>query len=289
MTNDIVKLTPDVEEQIRQMDNDTLSLFARKKASAILQRVSELSAKIEAAKEASKGAKGVKTGFLKFGNTKKKVDLTADALDKTNEAMANIAEIQHETILFTCISARFARAMCEAMSLMMANGLKDSNGNLHELDQNTQAFAHHIQSTAEDFARKQIENEAWQNQQDEELERQREKDEEHDLELERQRKKDDEHDRRLEDLDSRIEVMEKNEAHQSEQDEELERQRGKDKEHDLELERQRKKDDEHDSKLSSFEQRIKAMEASAVPAWIKALLFIQTIAIVYLLVKAFVK
>ena len=251
MTNDIVKLTPDVEEQIRQMDNDTLSLFARKKASAILQRVSELSAKIEAAKEASKGAKGVKTGFLKFGNTKKKVDLTADALDKTNEAMANIAEIQHETILFTCISARFARAMCEAMSLMMANGLKDSNGNLHELDQNTQAFAHHIQSTAEDFARKQIENEAWQNQQDEELERQREKDEEHDLELERQR--------------------------------------GKDKEHDLELERQRKKDDEHDSKLSSLEQRIKAMDASAVPAWIKALLFIQTMAIVYLLVKAFVK
>jgi len=139
--------------------------------------------------------------------------------------------------------------------MMMANGLKDSNGNLHELDQNTQAFAQHILSTADDFARKQMQNEVWQNQQDEELERQREKDEEHDLELERQRKKDDEHDRRIEDLDSRIEVMEKNEAHQSEQDEELERQRGKDKEHDLELERQRKKDDEHDSKPGFARER----------------------------------
>ena len=289
MTNDIVKLTPDIEEQIMQMDNDTLSRFAREKASAILHRVSELSAEIDKAKSDSANAQDVKTGLFRFGNTKKKVNLTADALVQTNKAMSDIAEIQREAILFTCISARFARAMCEAMSMMMANGLKDSNGNLHELDQNTQAFAQHILSTADDFARKQMQNEVWQNQQDEELERQREKDEEHDLELERQRKKDDEHDRRIEDLDSRIEVMEKNEAHQSEQDEELERQRGKDKEHDLELERQRKKDDEHDSKLSSLEQRIKAMEASAVPAWIKALLSLQTIAIVYLLFKAFVK
>ena len=158
-------------ERISKLDNNALTKFAKEKAALILTRVSELSDRIDEAKSAAKAAKRIKTGLLHWGGTRRKADMSADALTRTNEALAELAAVQQESIMFTCISTRFARVMHQTMAKMMANGFRDTNGNLRELDGNSQEFAQHILDAAEDFTRKQAEVELSQQKQSERIDK----------------------------------------------------------------------------------------------------------------------
>jgi len=169
MENSIIRITPEEISHINEMDDNTLTKYAHAKSSQILELVGVLSQKIRDAKELADYAKKIKTGFCHPFGTRKKATITADALTMTNEAVESLSVIQQETIMFTCVSARFARAMHETMSALMASGFRDTNGNLHELDKNTQEFAQHILDAADDFARKQAALDAVQNKLEEQI------------------------------------------------------------------------------------------------------------------------
>jgi len=166
MKNEVFAITQEEMSRIDRMDNDTLSAFARQKASAILGLFQDLSTAIKDAKQKADAAKDVKTGLFHVGGTRKKATMTVDALTDTNMSVATLATIQQETILFVCSSVRFARAMHETMAAMMVRGFQDSNGNVQTLDENTQQFAQHILNAADDFTRKQGIVEARQDAQD---------------------------------------------------------------------------------------------------------------------------
>lgn len=170
MANELT-LTRQEIERISKMDNNALTQFAKEKSAWILTQVCELSNEIEGAISAANEAKEIKTGFLHWGGTRRKADLSADALTRTNKAVDALAKIQQEAIMFTCISTRFAMVMHETMAKMMAEGLRDANGNIRELDGDAQEFAQHILDAADDFTRKQAAVEAAQQKQDERIEK----------------------------------------------------------------------------------------------------------------------
>ncbi len=224
--------------KINKMDERSLKAYAEKKTEFILGEVLKLAEIIKKAKQSAQEAKDIKTGFFRIGKTRKKVDLNSDAIMNTNSAVSKLASIQRETIMFACISTRFARVMVETMSAMMAKGFVNVNGSIRELDENSQDFANAIMDAASDFAKKQgaiertqaIHAESLANistkvdnnssrldklcsiegSHDSELTRQARKDVEHDNELKRQAENDIRHDSELErqaEVDKRLEVM----------------------------------------------------------------------------------
>ncbi len=161
MAGELIRLSSNDIESINNLDIKSLEAFANKKTVEIITVVSELSDKIKKAQALSKEANDIKTGgiknFVLLGSqTRKKGDLTARGLTQTNEAVAELARIQQETIRFVCISAKFALCMHKSMAAMMARGFQDRDGYLHTLDDNTRAFAQHILDCAEDFTRQQM-------------------------------------------------------------------------------------------------------------------------------------
>ena len=156
--NSLIKSSQDIEA-IRTMSNEELAKYAETKSKEILSLIDQSCEKVKAAKVDAESAKRKKT-FLGFG-TKAKLDAIAAASVKTNEAMAELINLQKESITFTCVSVEFAHVMHQTMARMMAAGFRDANGNIRELDENTQQFAQHILDEAERFVKNQkaVENE----------------------------------------------------------------------------------------------------------------------------------
>ncbi len=139
---------------ISKMSESELKQYASLKARQILEKLANLNKKIDDAKELANGAQGHKSGW--FGKTAAKVDATAYALVQTNEALDELAQVQQNTLLYVCLSTRFAAVMIEAIAELVANGFTNTNGNVQEIDENTKIFARTIMSTANEFIRKQM-------------------------------------------------------------------------------------------------------------------------------------
>ena len=156
--NSLIKSSQDIEA-IRKMSNEELAKYAENKAKEILSLIDQSCKKVKAAKDDAENAKRTKTFWGLW--TKAKLDATAAASVKTNEAMAELINLQKESITFTCVSVEFAHVMHQTMARMMAAGFRDANGNIRELDENTQQFAQHILDEAERFVKNQkaVENE----------------------------------------------------------------------------------------------------------------------------------
>ena len=156
--NTLVKSSQDYEA-IHKMSKEELAKYAETKSKEILSLIDQSCEKVKAAKVDAENAKRKKI-ILGFG-TKAKLDAVAAANVKTNEAVAELANLQKEAITFTCVSVEFAHVMHQTMARMMAAGFRDANGNIRELDENTQQFAQHILDEAERFVKNQkaVENE----------------------------------------------------------------------------------------------------------------------------------
>lgn len=156
--NSLIKSSQDIEA-IRKMSNEELAKYAETKSKEILILIQQSCEKVKDAKRDAKEAEKMKIGW--FGRSKAKTDAVASALLKTNEAVAELANLQKEAITFTCVSVEFAHVMHQTMARMMAAGFRDANGNIRELDENTQEFAQHILDEAERFVKNQkaVENE----------------------------------------------------------------------------------------------------------------------------------
>lgn len=156
--NSLIKSSQDIEA-IRKMSNEELAKYAENKAKEILALIQQSCNKVKKANEEAEIAKAMKIRF--WERSKAKTDAVASALLKTNEAVGELANLQKEAITFTCVSVEFAHVMHQTMARMMAAGFRDANGNIRELDENTQQFAQHILDEAERFVKNQkaVENE----------------------------------------------------------------------------------------------------------------------------------
>ncbi len=150
--NSLVKSSRDYDA-IHKMSKEELAKYAETKSKEILSLIDQSCEKVKAAKVDAENAKRKKI-ILGFG-TKAKLDAVAAANVKTNEAVAELANLQKEAITFTCVSVEFAHVMHQTMARMMAAGFRDANGNIRELDENTQQFAQHILDEAERFVKNQ--------------------------------------------------------------------------------------------------------------------------------------
>ena len=156
--NSLIKSSQDIEA-IRKMSNEELEKYAENKAKEILSSIQQSCNKVKNAKKEAEVAKAMKIRF--WERSKAKTDAVAFAFLKTNEAVGELANLQKEAITFTCASVEFAHVMHQTMARMMAVGFRDANGNIRELDENTQQFAKHILDEAERFVKNQkaVENE----------------------------------------------------------------------------------------------------------------------------------
>ena len=133
---------------------DELKIIAEKKASFILQKISDSDERIKKAKEAGKGAQNMKTGW--FGRTSRKTDAVADGLVMTNEAVAEMNDLIQESIRFTCTSIQFAQIMQKVISDMMVSGFRDSNNNVQKMSESAKRAVQIVWNDTDDFVRKQL-------------------------------------------------------------------------------------------------------------------------------------
>ena len=133
-----------------------LQAIAEKSATSILLRIKEREKSILAAKDAAASAARIKTAFWRIGKTDQKVDATANALLKTNTALAEMNDIVQESIKFTCTSIQFAQVMHKTMAHLMVSGFKDANGNIQQLAGESKEFVELILEEADDFVSKQL-------------------------------------------------------------------------------------------------------------------------------------
>ena len=150
--NSLVKSSQDYDA-IRKMSKEELTKYAETKSKEILSLIDQSCKKVAAAKVDSVNAERMKIGF--WGRSKAKTDAVASALLRTNDAVAELANLQKEAITFTCVSVEFAHGMHQTMAKLMAVGFRDTNGNLRKLDKNTQEFAQQILDEAERFVKNQ--------------------------------------------------------------------------------------------------------------------------------------
>jgi hypothetical protein len=132
-----------------------LQEIAEKSATSILQKIKEREKSIAEAKSEAQLAADIKTGFWRIGNTDEKLDATANALVKTNAALAEMNDLIQESIKFTCTSLQFAQVMHKTMAHLMVTGFKDANGNIQNLAGESKEFVQLILDEAEDFVSKQ--------------------------------------------------------------------------------------------------------------------------------------
>ena len=140
-------------EKVRNMTSDQLKKYAETKSTEILALIKQSCNKVGSAKRNSEDARNMKIRW--WQRSKAKTDAVAGALLKTNEAVAELAELQKYTIAFICVSVEFASVMHQTMARMMTEGFKDANGNIQALDKDAQEFAQHILDEAEAFTRNQ--------------------------------------------------------------------------------------------------------------------------------------
>ena len=261
--NMLVKSSEDIEA-IRNMSKHELVKYAEIKSKEILSLIKESCEKVADAKRDAEDAEAMKIPW--FGRSKAKTDAVASALLRTNEAVAELANLQKNAITFTCVSVEFARVMHQTMARLMVAGFKDVYGCHRELDENTQQFAQHILDETEKFVKNQQAVEC-------ELSRQAESINIIAKIAEDNRKRlaeKDDVDQRQEELiyRNRNSIRENKEKNVL-QDKELERQAAKDDEHDKRLSAKDDKDAEHDKRLDDLSIRVKKLESTIIPLWMK--------------------
>lgn len=264
MTTEIIKTSSRSVEEICNMSKDQLEQYAENKSKEILSLIQESCEKVAYAKRDAEYAEGIKIGW--FGRSKAKTDAVASALLRTNEAVAELTNLQKEIITFTCVTAEFAHVMHQTMARLMATGFRDVNGNLRQLDENSQEFVQHVLDEADKFVKNQKAFESKLNKQAESINVIAKIAEDN---RKRLTEKDDV-DKQQEALicrnrDSIRENKEKNVL----QDKELGRQAAKDDEHDKRLSAKDDKDAEHDKRLDDLSIHVKKLESTIIPLWMK--------------------
>jgi hypothetical protein len=151
--NELTTLEPGTA--VETLDQKQLKVFAEQKTSEILVKIEESAVRIQEAKESAEAASNMKTRIFGIG-TKKKLNATAGALVKTNEAMAEMNVLIQEVIRFTCYSLKFAQVMHEAMKFMMENGFKDRDGNIQKISDESTEFVNTVIEQQEDYIAKQL-------------------------------------------------------------------------------------------------------------------------------------
>ena len=119
-------------------------------------------------KKTAVDAANMKSGW--FGKTKKKTDVTADAVIATNEAIGEMNELLQECIHFTCLSMSFAQAMSKHMSALIVKGFENRDGEFIKLSSDSEEQAKYIVQQAEAFAKNQLKVEMKQVAQDSKIE-----------------------------------------------------------------------------------------------------------------------
>lgn len=157
---------------ISSLDNRQIKSLAAEAAREILLKINSAAQRIEEAKQAADSARSMSSGW--FGKTKRKADATAEALTRTNAAVADMNALIQESIKFTQINAQLSKAMHMAMSKMVAEGFKDRDGKLISLNESGQEFASLLLQEAEEFSERQLQIETLQARQAEELQSVRE-------------------------------------------------------------------------------------------------------------------
>lgn len=145
------------------LNHDELKLYGERVAAAILEKINDAAERIARAKNRSKRAADMDTGF--FGGTSKKAKATSDALVATNEALHEMNELMRALIVYTQLNGKLSKVMNSAMARMMAEGFKNHSGDLVELNKNGEEFAQVVMQEAEDFASRQLEIELLQQKQ----------------------------------------------------------------------------------------------------------------------------
>ena len=303
MNNDLIRLDEGEVKAIQQMNSAELQEYAEKKSAAILEMINESSRKVTEAKNAAESAKRMKIGFLGRG-TAAKATATANALTKTNLAVAELAQLQKEAIHFTCMSAEFARVMHQTMAKMMASGFRDAHGCIQMVDSNAQEFAQHILDEAEAFTKNQKAVEEHQAAQDKKLdafsknqkavaERQAVQDRTiqdisqivHDNQRRLQKKDDVDAaqqrgiDTNKADISANRALIEENRSTNQEQNKEIQRQAAKDDEHDALIARLYQEAKVHKEQISKLEMALASTSTSKAIAIVSVVMSFLSLAI----------
>jgi hypothetical protein len=241
--------------------NKELLQQASPKVVEIFYHINSVSKSIEASKKSAQAAQAMKSGM--FGKTKKKADNTADAVVKTNESMAEMNDLIQEAIKFSCQSTEYSTIMIQAMSEMIANGFKNSSGEIIRLNKSGEKFATIILSQAEKFTQNHLRVEELQYQQIKEL---------HEIKEDSNEK----HDKIVCEIITLKDEMERNSSHLSEDikrktSEVLASSDERDELHDLQIEgltkqainiesKSDQKDTLHDEQIKNIKKRLTAQE-----------------------------
>lgn len=259
---DIVALRNDIE--VGRLDPQTLIKLINDKVNELQQKMDDPENGAKALLEIAKKTGGDFCGLGSKGRT----TALALALEKTNETISSTNELIRGVIMLILCSATFANNLIKATAELFRGELKDADGNIVKVSEQSERFIRSVIEIAKSVVRTQTElqqdvakvrdelSESFQQKLDENNEAIRtnsEKNDEQDRELARQRDKDVEHDK------------------------ELARQRKKDDEHDAELDRQRKKDDEHDRVLAELLAGMEQLRHAGIPMWLKVIVFLNLI------------
>jgi hypothetical protein len=131
-----------------------LQKLAEDKSVEILQKINATTERIAESKELAEDAKNMRSGW--FGKTRKKADATANAVVAANAALSEMNNLLQESIRFTCSSIQFAQVMHKTMAYMMLNGIKDTNGQITQLSNDSKEAVQLILDEADDFVTKQL-------------------------------------------------------------------------------------------------------------------------------------
>ena len=138
------------------LSKNELTVYGEKASSAILEKINQSAERIARAKRRASDAENMEIGIFGRG-TAKKTDATAQAVVATNEAVHEMNELMRALIVYTQLNGKLSKVMNSAMARMMAEGFKDRDGHLVELNQNGEEFANIVMQEAEDFATRQLE------------------------------------------------------------------------------------------------------------------------------------
>lgn len=153
-------------EILESMSQSELSKLAKEKAEEIFLNICKANEKIKEAKELSVKASTIETdgsdikNIATFGIAGKsredklsdRLNLTSKAQISQNEAIFELSKIVQESIKFTQLTSKFSTSLQQAMSFLFKNGLKDANGNITKLsNESAKAFCD-ILDAADKFA-----------------------------------------------------------------------------------------------------------------------------------------
>jgi len=273
--------------KIDSMSAGALKKYAEKQSAEILEEIQDAFWEIDNYKtsaEEKAEIEGVGQHFKNiFSGGAYKRDKSIEAIQNTLSrmkadsatAMFKILTIVEKSVMFTCSSTKLASQMTSTISVMMAKGFVDSNGNVRQLDENTREFASFIMGQADMFVQNQNEHEERMSfleglihdlnnikaDQDIRIDKALDATEKNKIVIQRLSKESKKQDELIkkQKANSQKKEEEQDEAIRRqvekdiEQDNRLENTEKKDKDQDWELVRQAKKDKEHDDKLRIVE------------------------------------